>query len=1423
MSDKNGFRVIEKIIFVSIICAIVVITLTQISIPVMGATMTCPNATWSEAGNITITNNLDQAITYSVPMLVNISGITMAGNESDSLIIYTDTGTQIPFGVTKNGTDWIEGYFQIVPQIAPYASVNYTWCANYESTPANVQPLNGMYISNTTGFIDINITQDLASLNLTYQKNAGIFNNYIYQGNNWRLTASNEWRDAGMVSNSSGWIFHGAETDDQTNLIYQNANSLKISTYGGEVSGLLAHDITVYSNITGFIDFAYRLNDAYNMTAYASTNRPDAGYPGDGSVYVRMDGDDASATNTTTGSGNYFTTVGWFSLYKYTGNDVKCWLWNASLSGDSDTQSYFFQDYRTVPYQNIDFKLYRDDVKQKNNVTVWVIYAKVNGSVSDQNEKHWGVCNSTYQQFIGSPPTATWDNYTAHGPSSDISVSQLSPTSGEIMTTGRSINFTFTATSNNTINNITIYINNTEQFSLTDGSAWQNGTKNPLKGINGSSVNAVQCNDTTLAYIGRTSTGWDYWGLMDISCFELSGNSTECIYDKTGLPVYSGFSGSLDPDPIRVNDTTWVVFESVYTGSDGYGAASVITTSNGCAVTNILDKGRIINATGTFGRCPDVFRANGTAWGVLSCTGSGWPNPYHTDIGFCYENSIMDCLDYTKWHQDHTVVSNTGGQYLSEAVNPEVLKDAYGNCTGIGTFSNNTCVFFIDGGPNTNDQPKYFNVFEADYPFNASVAFRQDKLGYLGLMASPATETSVWGFTPVYVVANGTPMFWSFYEATVGGVGYQDYRYIILSNWTGHEKNSGLANGSNYLEIEIPYNASFQWQVCASDSVTTVCSSNSTFSISEYSNPSISVAFTSPTTTNSTLTTNINYIEWNMTVSDDAYAAKFQINGTNQTATCINASTSTYCYYNETGLIGNVTRCAMAWANNGTSVIASNTSVCISTDSEIVTSYVLTTTYNINTSEYSNQRLITNINFTNIGGVTSVSGNLIYDGTTYAATATQGGNGWQLSKSLTMSTIPSGSEYIDKQFSWNFTIDYVLASDATNQTSNLTQNIYKIIITNCSNTSLTNTTTLQFYLRDERTGDIIDINGTFSGTFNAYVGSSYRSYSFDMDNSTYYRLCIYPYWAQYNVTATIEYNATGYTQRAYILSSTTINSTSTDIDLFLLPTTYSGYVIIYVRDSSDSAVSSVFVTIQRYDISSGTYSNVTTLETDDEGKVLAALELNDVYYRFWVTNSIGSTLKVTNKQVIPDTLNAPESIYIWLSSSLTEWLQISAGASYNCTIDKTVNTTYCMINDNSGLITSSCLKVQWMAVNGFVTICDSCNSTVPISSLTCSLGMNANGTYGYQYYVTALSGNKYNIETGTISYPNASIFGDMGLLLTIFMVMAMVMMGLWRPEMAGVLAVVAIIISQIMGIMALTVSGVLGLLIMAVFMAYYRR
>jgi hypothetical protein len=138
----------------------------------------------------------------------------------------------------------------------------------------------------------------------------------------------------------------------------------------------------------------------------------------------------------------------------------------------------------------------------------------------------------------------------------------------------------------------------------------------------------------------------------------------------------------------------------------------------------------------------------------------------------------------------------------------------------------------------------------------------------------------------------------------------------VNDSWVAMTGDMDYSNETKFVNIDPGSNIA--WYISAND---TSDSWNST-DIFNYTTTSGDVTppnvdFISPTAVNGTESENKTYIVWNISVSEDIGDCKIEINGTNQTGTQVDAGSDSYCYYNETGLVGNVTRCALGHASDG--------------------------------------------------------------------------------------------------------------------------------------------------------------------------------------------------------------------------------------------------------------------------------------------------------------------------------------------------------------------------------------------------------------------------------------------------------------------------------------------------------------------------
>ena len=102
----------------------------------------------------------------------------------------------------------------------------------------------------------------------------------------------------------------------------------------------------------------------------------------------------------------------------------------------------------------------------------------------------------------------------------------------------------------------------------------------------------------------------------------------------------------------------------------------------------------------------------------------------------------------------------------------------------------------------------------------------------------------------------------------------------------------------------------------------------------------------------------------------------------------------------------------------------------------------------------------------------------------------------------------------------------------------------------------------------------------------------------------------------------------------YNLDNVTISNTTQYITLYLVDTNTSKLTQINVKDSIGNTVSGAQITVQRFYPANASYQTVTiTGETGNDGNVMTYLVPNDVYYRFTVTESDGSTQAFSPQQV----------------------------------------------------------------------------------------------------------------------------------------------------------------------------------------------
>jgi hypothetical protein len=392
----------------------------------------------------------------------------------------------------------------------------------------------------------------------------------------------------------------------------------------------------------------------------------------------------------------------------------------------------------------------------------------------------------------------------------------------------------------------------------------------------------------------------------------------------------------------------------------------------------------------------------------------------------------------------------------------------------------------------------------------------------------------------------------------------------------------------------------------------------------------------------------------------------------------------------------------------------------------------------------------------------------------------------------------------------NYTVSFntslnVTYNDVTRilNTSTDSITVYKMILTNC--TAPSTTETLQFFFRDEDTDALLVSD--FDTTFNVWeTGELARNYSWELTGANNYSICLYPAWASYTTDMMSQYESSGYSPRNYYLDEAAISNVSQTINLYLGDNTTSDLITFQVLSAVGYAVEDVYITISEYNIGTGTYNVVAILNTNFDGKAFSYLTKNTKWYRFILTldgEVVGS---------YGPTILTEDDVTFKLSADYGQWFDYYDQYAYNCSLAG--NTTTCTITDTSGLMVSARLLVrQWAALN-WTTLCDTTNTGSTVT-LLCALGSTANNIYHYQFIGT-FDGADYVIESGYYDYrAGSTTYGTMGVLLALMLMLVMVGIGIIRPPIAMLLGVISLMISYGIGLLAVSWGAIIGLLVVA--------
>lgn len=454
------------------------------------------------------------------------------------------------------------------------------------------------------------------------------------------------------------------------------------------------------------------------------------------------------------------------------------------------------------------------------------------------------------------------------------------------------------------------------------------------------------------------------------------------------------------------------------------------------------------------------------------------------------------------------------------------------------------------------------------------------------------------------------------------------------------------------------------------------------------------------------------------------------------------------------------------------------------------------------------------INFTiNDSFVEDIDATLSFDGTYYeAATKTSSSDSIYFDKNIASGLLTTENE-TNKSFFWNYTITNAgLGNNITdNSTTTKNQTIYKMIVSNCTD-SIANTTAINYSVLDTIFDTAAYVVSEASFTVWNGSSSSTRSYGLNWDNSSSFNLCIWPNWATIYTNYKLLYTGYGDTN-SRIRTNDTLDNITDYVTLYI--TTEGDDISINVVDENDNGLEDMNVEAWIYDISENNYTLVSEEETDPDGLAIMRLyTAGEDEYRFLIYDGVDLLFTSSRFKIYQTEYTFRIVLGTVPNSTLIELQSLD----YTLTVDKTERNFTLIWNDvPTNLITNINLTTFKMNATG-KTLLDSRSSTADSGTLE----YNVTGGYGtyvaYVYVISKGDGLEYLLDSVSLDVREEwEIFGTDALIMSFFFIGTMIFTGL---SFSGAIAMIAMIFGMIvfyaLGFIQISLTGVVGIIISAV-------
>ena len=484
--------------------------------------------------------------------------------------------------------------------------------------------------------------------------------------------------------------------------------------------------------------------------------------------------------------------------------------------------------------------------------------------------------------------------------------------------------------------------------------------------------------------------------------------------------------------------------------------------------------------------------------------------------------------------------------------------------------------------------------------------------------------------------------------------------------------------------------------------------------------------------------------------------------------------------------------------------------------------------------EYNNATETELVNISLIINSTNMTANLIYNGSYYYdAVKTVIGVQTRFHKIVRAPFISNFTE--NKSIVWEYKINYSSISGSPTNTTSFNQTVRQMRISNCSSSdafySYGYSQSTNITIKNEVTDltlNASNITGFIDATFEFWlVNQTYsKNLSLRLRDKGDYRICHYPSDKNLTTDTTFEYGAPSFDTRTYYFDNVLLrgNNNTDFYDFYLLPSTNSTNIFIYVRDENGKAMQNAYVYINRKFSGTGKSETVEVLKTDYNGEDMAHLILYNALYSFQIKKEAALLYSTTEAKIMTTTYYFTVNTITGLLQLYDKVLGISYNAvSYNNATQK-MSFTY---NDVNSIADTIYLEVIRRTATGDIILCET-SSTATSDTLLCNnLNIDTNGHYMAKVYVKTKTGSPndfYPLSFWEHLTSSRFIFGQMGVFLSFGFITLVGIMGLVvSPALGIILTLGGLIIMYASGLLQASWSIIVLVIVAGVFIIIKMR